>query len=140
MIARAPIRPPSRPPVLTILVASLILVAVLLPGSAVPDGPSIPGFDKMVHFVMFLALAVAAHIDFFVARGGRAVAAVLAALAFSACTELAQLAVDGRSAELLDMAADMAGFSVGLAARAPLSALATRIALGLRRVLGRAPR
>ncbi len=108
----------------TIAVASLILVAVLLPGSALPEGPGIPGFDKFVHFCLFAALAAAAHLDFGLEGARRLAWALAAAVAFSSLTEALQLLVDGRAAELLDMVADLAGFAFGLAVRRPCAVLA----------------
>lgn len=103
---------PSR----TAVVAALILVAVSLPGSSLPDGPGIPGLDKAIHACMFLALALAVWFDF-KPSGARGIAAAVAAgLAFAAFTELLQLAVEGRSTELIDGIADMAGYAAGLAA------------------------
>jgi VanZ family protein len=116
----------KRIPFLTIVVSALILVAVVLPGSALPDSPGIPGFDKMVHFAMFLSLAVAMHHDFQLAGKRRILAAVIAALVFSIFTEALQLMVDGRASELVDAIADMAGFSAGIIARQPLTVLLFR--------------
>lgn len=101
-------------PVPTILVAALILVAVLLPGSSLPDAPGIPGFDKIVHFILFGSLAVAARRDFGLAARRQLLTALVAAVLFSALTEALQLLVDGRSSELVDMVADLAGFAAGL--------------------------
>ncbi|PKL08355.1 MAG: hypothetical protein CVV51_09420 [Spirochaetae bacterium HGW-Spirochaetae-7] len=101
-------------PVLTAIVAALILVAVLLPPSALPDAPGIPGLDKLVHFTMFIVLALATRRDFNLGGRRRLALAVIAAIAFSVLTEALQLLVDGRSAEFLDMLADIAGFAAGL--------------------------
>ena len=116
----------SRIPTTTILVTAIILVAVSLPGSTLPDAPGIPGLDKMVHFTLFLMLAVAVQLDFKPAGPRRLWLTVALGLAFSALTETLQLFVDGRSSELVDMIADMAGFLVGLAARRPLAAFALK--------------
>lgn len=86
-----------------------------------PDSPGIPGFDKMVHFVMFLMLAVAMHCDFKLEGRRRLISALVIGLAFSALTEALQLLVDGRASELLDMLADTAGFIVGLLFRRALT-------------------
>lgn len=108
-------------PIPTLLVSLLILVAVLLPGSSLPEGPGIPGFDKIVHFVMFLVLAITVEIDFKPRGKCALLVVVLSALVFSALTEALQLLVNGRAAEMIDMLADMAGFAVGLVARRPLA-------------------
>ncbi|MBN2874291.1 MAG: VanZ family protein [Spirochaetales bacterium] len=113
-------------PGLTVATSALILVAVLLPGSALPSAPGIPGLDKAVHFCLFLALAVSLHLDFRLDKRGRLVTAVVFGLLFSALTEALQLFVDGRASELIDAIADMAGLGVGLVARRPLSGLASR--------------
>jgi len=116
-----------RLPLLTLCVAALILVAVLLPASSLPEGPGIPGFDKLVHFCLFAALAVAAHLDFSI-EGRRLAWALAAAVAFSALTEALQLLVDGRASELLDMVADIAGFAFGLLVRRPCASVARVVA------------
>jgi VanZ family protein len=123
----------------TAAVACLILVAVLLPGSTLPDSPGIPGFDKMVHFIMFLTLAAAAHLDYDLYGRRRLLVACAAAIAFSALTEALQLLVDGRSAEMVDMLADLAGFAAGLAARKPLASLASGLLTRLGRLDRRSP-
>jgi VanZ family protein len=125
----------SRLPLPTILVTALILVAVLLPGSSLPDVPGIPGLDKMAHFTLFLMLAVAIQLDFSPARLRSLWLTVAVALAFSALTEALQLMVDGRSSELVDMLADMAGFLAGIAFRRPLAAFALKIYTGARRAI-----
>lgn len=112
----------TRPiPVLTIVAVALILIAVSLPGSDLPDSPGIPGFDKLAHFAMFVSLAVAMHRDFKLVGKRRVIAACVAALVFSVFTEALQLIVDGRSSEIFDAIADMAGFAAGIIARRPLT-------------------
>jgi len=127
----------KRLPAPTIAVVALILVAVLLPGSSLPDSPGIPGLDKIVHCALFLMLAVAAHLDFSLSGRRRIGAAVAAALAFAALTETLQIMVDGRSSEILDMVADMTGFILGVLARRPLSAFAAKAGRSAARLLGR---
>lgn len=122
-----------RRPLPTILVAALILTAVLLPGSSLPEGPGIPGFDKLVHFLMFAALAVAMHLDFDLTGTLRVAPALAAAVAFSGLTELLQIFVDGRSSEMLDMAADMAGYCAGVLVRGPASSLCRKALAALRK-------
>ena len=121
----------SRLPVPTILVTALILVAVLLPGSSLPDTPGIPGLDKLAHFTLFLMLAVAIQLDYSPSGPRRIWVTIIAALAFSALTEALQLMVDGRSSELMDMLADMAGFLAGMAARRPLAACTLKCYTGI---------
>jgi len=126
-----------RLPLPTILVTALILVAVSLPGSSLPDAPGIPGLDKIVHFTLFLMLAVSVQLDFNPSGSRRLLLTVVLGLAFSALTEAIQLFVDGRSSEWLDMIADMAGFLVGLAARRPLAAFTLKCCTAARRRLKR---
>lgn len=130
----------SHKPLPTIIVTALILAVVLLPGSALPETPGIPGFDKMVHFLMFLTLAIAIHIDFGLTDGRRLGIAIVAALVFSALTEALQLLVEGRSAELFDLVADMSGFIAGLATRSSLASLAVRTGRAVERLFGRGKR
>ena len=127
----------SRLPLPTILVTALILVAVLLPGSALPEAPGISGIDKLAHFTLFLMLAVAMHLDFSLVDSHRLGIAIVAALGFSALTEALQLMVDGRSSELVDMVADMAGFVAGLFARGQLAAFTIKTGLSLKRFFSR---
>lgn len=124
-------------PVATLAVMAVILVALLLPGSSLPDGPGVPGSDKLVHALLFLALAVAMHADLGLGDGRSVGLAVVAALAFAAATEALQLGVDGRSADSLDVVADAAGFVIGLMIRRPSSALALRLAALARRAARR---
>lgn len=113
----------SKVPMATVAVSCLILVAVSLPGSSLPEGPGIPGLDKAVHCLLFLSLAVAVRRDFR-PRGLKAILAAAAfGLGFSILTEAIQLAVDGRSAELLDAIADLAGFVIGMTVRLPAAFL-----------------
>ncbi len=116
---------------------AVILVALLLPASSLPDGPGVPGADKLVHALLFLALAVAMHADLGLGDGRSVGLAVVAALAFAAATEALQLGVDGRSADSLDVVADAAGFVIGLMIRRPSSALARRLAALARRAARR---
>jgi VanZ family protein len=123
-------------PVATIAIVAIILLALLLPASSLPDGPGVPGLDKLVHALLFLALAVAMRAELGLGDGRSVGLAIVAALAVAAATEALQLAVDGRSADPYDAAADMAGFVVGLMLSRPLSA----IALGFSAMVRRASR
>jgi VanZ family protein len=109
-----------------LLWAALVAVALAAPGDALPRfsdridlGPWLdPLFDKIVHFALFAGMAA------FAARSFRALdpagrlaplsrrpllAAWLAAVAYGGLTELAQLRIGERTAELGDFAADAAG-------------------------------
>jgi len=101
----------KRIPVATIAIVATILLALLLPASSLPDGPGVPGLDKLVHALLFLALAVAMRAEL----GLR----------------------DGRSVGIAVAAADIAGFVVGLTLSGPLSAIALRFAAMVRRAASR---
>ncbi len=116
---------------------ALILVAVLLPGSSFPDTPDISGFDKMVHFILFLMLAVSVQLDFNLSGSLRLSLAAAALIVFSSLTEALQLLVEGRSADIFDLFADIVGLLAGLAARRPLATFALRFYSGIRRRLKR---
>ncbi len=116
-----------RIPCATIIVVIAILSAVLLPGSSLPREPAIPGFDKLVHGGMFLALALAAGQDFRLAGARRLLAALVAASVFAALTEVSQLLVPGRSCDGYDLLGDVLGFVVGLALLQAAKARATRL-------------
>ena len=115
-----------RMPLATAIVVVLILIAVLMPGSTLPRGPQIPGFDKIVHFAMFFALALAVRFDFRPIGGRRLLVALAVAAAFAAITELCQLFVPGRSCDVFDLLTDVAGFVAGLLAQRFAAALAAR--------------
>lgn len=94
------------------IVSVLILIAVLIPGSDLPNVDFV-GFDKVVHIGMFGAWAMAVYYDFSV-RGLRHVWAFIAGLAFSLFTEIVQLFVEGRTFDWSDMVADAIGLILGL--------------------------
>jgi VanZ family protein len=96
----------------TIVVSVLIVIAVLIPGRDLPD-VKIGGYDKLIHMIMFATWAVAIRYDLDTKRF-RYLLAFLLGLAFSALTEVLQLLVEGRSFDIYDMAADVAGLIVGL--------------------------
>ena len=96
----------------TLLVSTLIIIAVLIPGSKVPD-VRIGGIDKLVHIGMFALWAVAVRFDFN-SRSFPVVLVFLAGLLFSFITEVLQLLVEGRTFDLYDMAADAIGLVLGL--------------------------
>lgn len=71
---------------------------------------SIPAFDKVAHFLFAFGLGAiveAAH-----GGGGRALKWIVLIVTLE---ELSQLAIPGRSFDLLDLAADVAGLLVGTA-------------------------
>ena len=101
----------------TALWAALVLVATSIPGSNVPDGPA--GADKLVHFALYAVLGgLAARARLQELRGAAAPAMLrlLAAIAlFAAIDEAHQQLIPGRSADLRDVAADLAGAAVAIA-------------------------
>lgn len=96
----------------TLIVSALILVAVLIPGGNLPK-VGLGGFDKVVHIGMFAVWAIAVRYDF-ESRPFSFLPAFLAGLFFSALTEILQLAVEGRSFDLYDIAANAFGVAAGL--------------------------
>ena len=102
-------------------VFALSLVMLFSPGSAVPSGP--PNSDKLVHALLFAALALAAR---YAGLGWRSAAAAL--LAYAAASEVLQAILPiHRGGSLSDFAADAAGVGAGLIAFAAIArARATR--------------
>ncbi|AEF42279.1 hypothetical protein AS9A_3841 [Hoyosella subflava DQS3-9A1] len=97
------------------LVITFVVVCVMLFGPA-PDTPSpIPHLDKAVHFVLFAALALTSCFAQI-----RALPTLLWVSTFAVLSELLQGALPGnRTADVLDVAADIVGAVAGLlAARA----------------------
>ena len=102
----------------TLLVSVLIIIAVLMPGSNLPD-VNIGGFDKLIHFGMFAVWAIAVRFDF----GTKLfpwILVIVTGLLFSGLTEVLQLVVEGRSFDFYDMAADALGLMAGLAVSGPV--------------------
>ena len=107
----------------TIGITLLILIAVLLPGSAVPDVGSF-GLDKIIHFLLFFSWAVAVRFDF---PHLNKLLVFLIGLIFSCLTEVFQLFTEDRSFDYFDMLADAVGIATGLI----LSSLVIRIIFSL---------
>lgn len=95
---------------LTIIVSTLIIIAVLIPGSNIPSVELI-GFDKFVHITMFLSWAVALKFD---VSGLKSWMVISFGLLFSLLTEILQLFVEGRSFDWFDMVADLGGLLIGV--------------------------
>lgn len=102
----------------TSVVSLLILIAVLLPGSNIPD-VGIGGVDKIVHIGMFVTWVIAVRFDF-----NRSSFPVLPVggigIAFSMLTEVLQIMVEGRTFDVYDVAADILGIAIGLAISGPI--------------------
>ena len=102
----------------TFLVSALIIIAVLIPGSNLPN-VSIGGYDKLIHIAMFIAWALAVRFDNN-RQPFRYGFVFLVGILFSALTEVLQILVEGRSFDVYDMAADAIGLIVGLAISGPV--------------------
>ena len=96
----------------TLIVSLLIIIAVLIPGSNLPD-VGLGGLDKIVHIGMFATWAVAVRNDFYNQRL-KFFSLFLAGLVFSFLTEVLQLLVEGRTFDVYDMLADAIGLLIGL--------------------------
>ena len=92
---------------LTLIVTTLLTVAMLWPIDQPPPGPD--GSDKMVHLIAFAALA------FPLARTGRfgLIPVFVGASVFGGLIELIQPSF-GRSADMQDWIADIAGVGLGI--------------------------
>ena len=102
-------------------VFAISLIVLFSPGSTVPSGP--PNSDKLVHALLFAALALAAR---FAGVGWRATAAWV--LAYAALSEVLQALLPiQRSGSLWDVVADAAGMALGLTAYALLSRAPSRL-------------
>ena len=92
---------------LTLIVTTVLTVAMLWPINLPPPGPD--GSDKVVHLIAFAALA------FPLARTGRfgLVPVFVGASAFGGIIEVIQPSF-GRSADMQDWIADIAGVALGI--------------------------
>lgn len=95
---------------LTIATTVIILIAVLLPGSSLPDVSSF-GMDKIIHFTLFFAWAIAVRYDF---SNAKKIPVFVLGILFSFITEILQLFAEDRSYDLYDMLADSLGLAMGL--------------------------
>ena len=104
---------------MTIVVSLVILYLTLVPQPLPEDTPTLfPGADKLVHAIMFGALAAAIVVD--ARRRGTAVCRDISVLAIVSASmaggiiELVQWWMDaGRSGDTLDFAADVVGACLG---------------------------
>lgn len=97
----------------TFIVSLLIVIAVLLPGSSIPEVNFI-GVDKIVHVGMFGAWAMAVYFDFNVGGTIQYLKAFGAGVIFSLFTEVVQIFIEGRTFDWSDMIADAFGLLAGL--------------------------
>lgn len=95
------------------LLAGLVLGTCWLAFDPGPPAAIDTGWDKLNHVVAFSSMAFSARFAF---PNGRIPAIVLGLLAFGIFIELVQTQIPGRSAEVLDVAADAVGILAGLAA------------------------
>jgi VanZ family protein len=102
---------------LTSAITLLILIAVLLPGSKVPD-VKLVGFDKIVHIIMFFAWAVAVRYDF---SDARMAGVITVGFLFSLFTEILQIFVEDRSFDWYDTLADITGLVAGCLMAKPVA-------------------
>jgi VanZ family protein len=109
----------------TLIVSLLIIIAVLIPGSNLPD-VGLGGLDKIVHIGMFATWAVAVRHDFYNQRFNF-FSLFLAGLVFSLITELVQLMVEGRTFDFYDMLADAIGLLIGLTMSGPILKLVSKM-------------
>ena len=101
---------------LPVAVATAILAASLLPGSAsgAAGGAVGPvGVDKLLHVVGYAVLAAVVLAALRRPNGREALAAVVLVTAFGGAVELLQGPIPGRSVSLLDLAADAVGAVLG---------------------------
>ncbi|CCG04567.1 hypothetical protein [Blastococcus saxobsidens] len=92
------------------LVVLVSLVVLFVPASGVPSAP--PGTDKVVHLLLFAALAVSGRW-----AGARTAPLAAALLTYAAASEVVQgLTPLARSMSFADWAADAIGVAVGLVA------------------------
>ena len=89
----------------------LILVAVMLPGSKVPD-VDVVGIDKAAHFTLFAMWVIAVRHDF--NRRFKWGWAFGVGLTFSVVTEVLQITVEGRASDWIDVIWDAAGLVFGI--------------------------
>ncbi|MEQ3552322.1 VanZ family protein [Pseudonocardia nematodicida] len=103
-----------------VLALVLSVLVLFTPASGVPTAP--PGTDKVVHLLLFAALAVTGRVAGLPARP------LLAGLVlYAVFSEVLQALLPlGRSGDLADVAADVLGAGLGLAVAAGAGALRRR--------------
>lgn len=102
---------------LTLAWAALIVTVTVMPATAIPSAPPVPGADKLVHaglFGVLTWLALQARARDHTVRLPLWVLVVSIAI-FAGADEWLQQFVPGRAADLLDWVADMAGTLIAAA-------------------------
>ena len=112
----------------TLTISVLIIVAVLIPGSNLPD-ISIGGWDKVIHLAMFFMWALAVRYDVGPDRKFIFLKYLVLGVIFSALTEVLQIVIEGRSFDVYDMFADLVGLVAGLLAGKPIIKLLEKVGL-----------
>lgn len=98
---------------LTIAASAVILFT---PASGVPTAP--PGTDKILHLVLFAALAITGHV-----AQVRFAALLIGLSCYAVTSELLQAVLPlGRTGDLVDAAVDVAGIGAGMLITAGLRA------------------
>lgn len=97
----------------TLGVIILILIAIWMPGSSVPQ-VGIPNVDKLVHFGMFFVLTAVYYLEYLMRNQKLPVwyYVVACIFVFAGLTEFMQLFAVERSMDLLDLSADTTGIFV----------------------------
>ncbi len=85
-----------------------LLALSSVPGGQFPDGPQIPGLDKVAHLCLYAVLGVLLN-----RAGIGPVLAVFCGMVLGGLDEWWQMAVPGRSSEWGDWLADTAGVALG---------------------------
>lgn len=98
----------------SVLWAVVILGITSVPGTAIPAGPEIPGLDKVVHATMYGVLGYLVGGALAGEAGLAWVVAMAMIAAMAAGDEWHQEWIPGRSADVFDWVADVAGATAGL--------------------------
>ncbi len=93
-----------------------VILLLLIPLQGEVPGPRIPYFDKIAHFGMFFVTGfISAYAFGFLSKlASRMASGLVFGIVLSLGTELGQSLISYRTAELLDLAADIAGVVFGL--------------------------
>jgi peptidoglycan/LPS O-acetylase OafA/YrhL len=102
----------------TLLTAAIILTALLLPAKTFSSVHSPPGFDKVVHAMLFFLFTFAFGREYRKERkvNPRILVELTTVLPFIVISELLQLLTRSRHFEFLDMVADAVGAAAAIAA------------------------